>query len=580
MREVITNFGGQIPRMTEYGLPTNFAARATNVKLQSGEVRGIHALSLVHDFGDPAIKSVYRIPHVPVDLWLGFADEHGVVVRSPLVNDSFKRYYWHEPGGPVYYNTEARIAAGNTGANAPYLLGVPAPANAPDIAIAGGTGPVADRAYVYTWVTSYGEEGPPSAPAAASGNNDGTWTIDNFDTAVPDAAQRDVTHINIYRTVTAATGTAEYYFVAQITLATASYDDNSIDTLVAGIGIVLESTFWFPPEAAMDGIVSFPGGIIIGWRENTIFMTVPFRPHAWSPIFSISVEYPVVGIGVTGNTAVVATQGQPVAVTMTTPDTASQQKIEAPEPCLERGSIVGSPEGVFYASQNGLMMFGPAGFANITKDIISKEEWLTQYLPGQTNACRYQTQYIGLTQPGGGYVLDASDARLGFVELAGLSGASMIQNDVWSGEVFLISAGQVFKWDDAETDERLWRWASKRFLFPYEINIGACRLTTKREHFSALTAKPPADPIGTFTPPVTPGAGVPQEVTGSVPTWAAFLLRVYVDGALTLERYVYNSDTIRLPSGFRSDDWQFEIIGARPLAKFEFAETAKELAEA
>ena len=41
-----------------------------------------------------------------------------------------------------------------------------------------------------------------------------------------------------------------------------------------------------------------------------------------------------------------------------------------------------------------------------------------------------------------------------------------------------------------------------------------------------------------------------------------------------------SNDTIRLPDGYKSDDWQFEIIGTRPLVKLEFAETAKELAEA
>jgi hypothetical protein len=565
--------------MTDFGLPPTMAVRATNVKLLSGEVRGIHALSLVKDFGDPAIKSVYRIPAFPVDLWLTFETEHGVVIRSPLVNDSFERFYWHEDGQPIYYNTKARIAAGNTGANAPFLLGVPQPANAPDVTPAGGTANTVTRVYVYTWVSSFGEEGPPSLPTTATTFDDATWTIDNFDVAVPDAAQRDITHINIYRTITSASGNADYYFVAQIPIATLSYADSALDITVAARGQIMESTFWFPPLADLTGIVEFPGGIILGWKGNTLHMSVPYRPHAWSPLFQVSASHPIVGVGVAGNTAVLATEGMPAAVTMTTPETASLQKIEAAEPCLERGSVVGSPEGVYYASQNGLMVFGPSGFQNITKDIVSKEEWLTRYVPSQTNACRYQTQYIGLSQPGKGYVLDSTDLRVGFVELAGLSGASMIQNDVWSGEVYLVAAGQVFKWDDAATGQLLWRWASKRFQFPYEINIGACRLFTHKEGFGDLAPIPVDAVLGTFTPPLTPGDGAPETVVGVVPAWAAFLLRVYVDGQACVERYVWSNETISLPSGFKSDDWQFEILGARPLVKFEFAETAKELAE-
>lgn len=577
MREVITGFGGQLPRVTSYGLPTNMAARATNAKLVSGEVRGIHSLSTVHDFSDIAITNAFRIPFSPADLWLGFEDPDAVVVRSPLVNDGFKRYYIHEPGLPVRYNTEARIVAGDPA----FLLGVPQPGSACAIAsIVGGAVPVATRVYTYTFVSAYGEEGPPAAPSAeGTGNDDATWNLDTISAAVPDASERNITLKNIYRTVTAASGNADFYFVAQIPIADTTYADTKTDLEVASLGIVLESTFWFPPEADMEGMTSFPGGVLLGWRDSTVFMTVPYRPHAWNPLYNVSAEFPVVGIGVTGTTAVLATQGKPAAITMTAPENAALQKIEAAEPCLSRGSVVGTPEGVYYASQNGLMFFGTSGFANATQGMITKEEWLAQFAPTTLRACRYQTDYIGLTQPGVGYVISGADQQQGLIELSDLLGASNIQNDIWSGEVYLIANGQVFKWDDATTTEVAWRWATKRFFFPYEINIGAIRLGTQQRYYSLLAVKPDADSLFVATPDAVAGMGAPANTIPALPGWAIFVLRVYRDGGLVLVRYVTDADTIRLPADTKSQDWQFEIWGRYPMAKLEFAETAKELAE-
>lgn len=563
-----------MPRLTPFGLPDQMAVRATNCKLNSGEVRGINALATLHDFGNNAIKKAFRIPGSP-DIWMGFEDPDAVVVRSPVTNDTFKRYYWHEPGGRVYYNTEARIANGDPA----FKLGIPQPDQDPTVTPSGGTGPTVTRAYVYTFVSAYGEEGPPSNPITNSGNNDGTWAIANLDTTPSEAADRNITHKNIYRTVTSITGTADYYLVAQVTLATTSYNDTEIDSIVAGRGQNLLSAQWFEPETDMDGMVGFPNGVLLGWRDSDIFMTVPFRPHAWNPLYTVSVKQPIVGIGVTGNTAVVCTQGPPSAITMNVPEAAALQEIQAPEPCLSRGSIIGTPAGVFYASQNGLMFFGPNGFDNITREILSEDEWERDYNPGELRATRHQTQYIGITQPGTGYVLDSAELRQGFVELANLGSVSNLFDDIWTGEVYLMSNGVVYLWDEPQSAQLVWRWASKRWLLPYEANVGAVRLTGHKSAFEGLPATPGGSQVAFVTVPPS-GGGPTMSPPVDPPTWAGYTLRVYADNKLCYTRHVnkYN-ETLKLPTGFKSTDWLFEVVGRIPLVKLEWAETAKELAQ-
>lgn len=580
MRGVVTGFGGQAPRLTPFALPDQLAQKATNTKLASGAVHGIHQLTLVKDFVDTSIVKAFRIPSTPNDTWMGFQSLDAVVARTPVTNDSFERFYWHEPGGRILYNTKARIIAGNTGGDAPYWLGVPQPVATPAVSPTGGSGTTVTRSYVYTFVSAFGEEGPPSNPSpATNGFDNGTWNLSGLDAAPADAANRNITKVRIYRTVTSITSNADFYFVAEINVGTTTYADTQTDLTVASVGRNLTSTFWFPPPAPLDGFCEFPNGVFLAWKDSTIYMSVPYRPHAWNPTWAVSAKYPIVGIGVSGNTAVVATTGPPSALTMNTPDNASFTEIQATEPCKSRGSIIGSPEGVYYASQNGLMFFGPSGFDNITREILTKDEWLRDYNPASLRACRYEMSYIGITTPGLGYIFTGTDQRQGFVELNDLLGASNIQNDVWTGEVYLLSAGRVLKWDDITQPEFLWRWASKRWKMPYAINVGAVRIACQPQHYASLPVKPAEASFGeVFTPPVG-NTGAPNTVTGPPPDWAAFTLRVYANGGLVLQRYVNSSDTIRLPSGFKSDDWQFEILGRRPMEKFEWAETEKELAQ-
>lgn len=83
------------------------------------------------------------------------------VAANPLADNSDRRIYYTGDGEPRVTNY-SRVAAGAP----PYVLGIPSfPAIASTYSAAsGGTGLDQDRAYVYTYVTPWGEEGPPSTP--------------------------------------------------------------------------------------------------------------------------------------------------------------------------------------------------------------------------------------------------------------------------------------------------------------------------------------------------------------------------------------------------------------------------------
>ena len=102
-------------------------------------------------------------------------------------------------------------------------------------------------------------------------------------------------------------------------------------------------------------------------------MSEAYHWHAWPDAYKYATETPIVGLGVIGQTCVVCTQGYPATVTGSKPATCSFTKATADEPCLSRGSIVSTPQGVIYASQNGLVLVGPNGIQNVTEKLITRE---------------------------------------------------------------------------------------------------------------------------------------------------------------------------------------------------------------
>ena len=69
--------------------------------------------------------------------WLEFLDQDTNVLRTPVVDDSFQRYYFASPSQPPSYNTYQRIATGQPA----FYLGVPAPPIAPTLAAVNGGNP-------------------------------------------------------------------------------------------------------------------------------------------------------------------------------------------------------------------------------------------------------------------------------------------------------------------------------------------------------------------------------------------------------------------------------------------------------
>lgn len=498
---VINHFGGMMPRYGVQQIPAQAASLVENAILLSGELRGIHNKQRVIDLREIPypIARVYRAQYSDGGAsWITFPDDTIDMVKGPLVNDAYDRYYITSDTDSPRMSPLARLANGDPS----YLLGIPGPFNAPTV-IPDDSGVFEDRivtrAYVYTFVSAFGEEGVPSEATIAEGKDDDVWQLSGMDTTVPDAAERNITHKNIYRTVTASSGSVAYQFVMKIPLAQATFNDN-LDTEEVGINSVINCFDHDAPPGDLRGLVAHPNGFLVAFHGRDLYFSKPYLPHAWPVDYVLSTVDPIKGLGIFGTSIVVATDGFPYVATGVRPDQMTFTKAQTAEPCISgRRGVVSMPFGVYYPTDDGLFLIGPNGFSLATTQLLTKREWQRDFSPWSLQAVRWQNQYVGFYDFSSGLMFDPSEPNAALVKLGSVWEHSVIQQDPFSGAVWLVEGNIVYEWNPAFGVPTTYRWVSKEFVTPKPVNFGACKFE------GGLISQPPSGgippPGGTPIPP-------------------------------------------------------------------------------
>lgn len=575
----VQSFGGMIPAVDDRLLPDDNASNATNLWLYSGDLQGIRVPRSIYTLVNPNARYAFRIPkgasdvaHIVDSYWLEFADVDTLVVKSPLTNSADPAYYFASPSAVPMYTTLSRIVA----AQASLILGIPAPAIAPTVSSSGGvSGTNVTRAYVYTWVTAYGEEGPPSPPSTLhTGKIDDTWAIGVTAPGGGVTTGRNITKVNVYRTVTSASGLAQFYFVTQFVIATTTYNDTIADTLVSAAGQLLSAGDgttgpWTPPPSDLVGIVSMSNGILVGWRGNEIWFSEPYRPWAWPVGYQISTSYDIVGIAAVGQSIVIGTEGNPWYCTGNHPSNMVLNMIPSAEPCISRGSFVATPGAIYYASPNGLISVTPGNAVNATRKFITKADWSAllnlsqmravvlnqgyyvfsgvQELAFQADAFQtdaFQQEDESSTRDGA--YLDLQDSRVGVTHLHAATATFNVMQDLWTGEVLLLRDGQI-QLLDITADQQMgsYIWTSKIFVLPQPENLGAMKVIYEL-------------PVGVISPTST--------------------LKLYCDGKLQMTKMLpATRHVFKLPSGYKGSEYQFDIEGTLVIKSVEIASSVDQL---
>ena len=633
-------FGGMIPRHGEQVIPDVSATQATNTLLLSGELRSLNSSQIVQDLRSVTedVERVFRVvSDTGVYNWVTFPDKSVDFLKGPLVNDAFDRYYWTSENDKPRMNTRQNIIDGDPG----FLLGIPQPVNAnlPDLPFevtpdgSGTAGLQVTRAYTYTYVSAFGEEGMPIDAVVATGDQDDVWQLTGMVDAstLPDASERNIVSINIYRTITSVTGSVDYHLVDKIPVSQTTYDDTADTNKISGNRLI-ESETWAVPPDGLIGIVAHPNGFLIGFDGRDLYFSEPYRPHAWPAGYVLSTQDYIKGLGVYGTSVAVCTAGFPYIASGIRPDGITMTKAQTPDPCLStRRGVVSMPFGVYYPSDNGLTLISQGGFTNATKKLITKTEWQRDYSPSQIRAVRWQSQYVGFYEFDAGFMFAPDEPVAAFVELDAVWRQEAIQTDIFTGAVLLLRDKVVYEWNPAFGYPVTYIWKSKEFITPKPVNFSACKfeydagvnITPEEikdfvdfnlQRFGVIVNDPPPDtpptdgryPLNPFNfgplvsvrkietlpafvppPPILPENSFPFHRSPLYPTWIydsdggtavdTLTFNMYADNELIHSVVIEDEDVYRLPDGYKSKMWHFEFIGNVHVKSFKVAETGKEL---
>ena len=171
------------------------------------------------------------------------------VVPGPIADDAFDRLYWTGQTFPRMASS-TQITTGGSGAypRSSFRLGIEAPANTPAAASPTGTDDGTQikysTAYVYTFVSAFGEEGPPSAVSNVVTKVDGqSVVVSNLSTAAAKSNTNYGSGVGTKRIYRSNTGsnTTDFQFVAEVSMATTSYTDSTNNDQLGEV--IIPSTF-------------------------------------------------------------------------------------------------------------------------------------------------------------------------------------------------------------------------------------------------------------------------------------------------------------------------------------------------
>lgn len=543
----------------------------SNSTLYSGQLRAIREPTLLQGgFVTNPVRRHFRIKQVGGSTFLHFVsdDPRVELVKSPLLNDSFDRWYLFQPGQPPKMSTFSRMASAvgdlepgaQTSASQPvfYPLKVPGPTNAPSTLAVPGTSQIEEtRVYVISYITEFGEESEPSPPSSVTVSVDGQVQLSNLISPDGTLQGRNFTHIRVYRSVTGVQSAA-LHFVADIPYNVTAWLDESSSYDIAYNQVLSE--YNTQPVDGLMGVRVHPSGALAAFRGREIFFSRPYLPHAWPDSWRLALPDEIVAIEVLGQNLLVMTTGNPALIYGNYPSSVGIMRYPFKMPCRGYNTVVGGNGGVYYASDDGLARFTGEGVSIYTLPAIAPAEWRAIFRDRVAFATRYGTQYVACNATGQGLVIDEEGQVPSVIALDELPAGAVFCSDTHSGDALMAVGNAVYVWDGADGQETAYTWRSKEFYTADPVNFEAVSVEL-RPRETPWTGSAALGTLLNYPGPIN---------------WASqVLLRVFADGKKVFEDPVGHRTQVLLTHGFLATVWQVEIVGCCRVDRVTMAQASK-----
>lgn len=478
-----TRFSGIAPAISPRLLGDQFGQIAENIDFERGnlkpvKVNGESVWNLSTNSSKYSIY-YYETP-LPNEYWLEWPEDYVKAVPGPIPGDVEYRLYWTGDGYPKY-GTFDLITSSRPYPGAWYKLGVPAPESAPDVVIEGALDeeidPIEEYAWVYTYVTKFGEEGPPSYasnPLVEFTPTTQTAVVTCLAYAGVDAGQMAFGggKIRLYRSNTGSQLTF-FQFVGELPYAAVvTFRDNLLD---AQLGEVLPSDTWIGPpdgntalypDGSLQGLIPVANGVFAGHVGKRLCMSEAYLPHAWPIGNRITLERDIVAIGTTANGIVALTDGKPYFVTGVEPSAMTAITIDLAQACMNKFSVVDMGDYLLYAGPDGLCAVSGGEGRVVTKGLIDIEAWRSEYFPDRCKAFLWEGVYVACDpESDKAWVYDprASEAALSWTDSTVVNEMRGGYTKLKDGELYLIDNWEIVPFQTGDTNKTT-LWKSKQYV--------------------------------------------------------------------------------------------------------------------
>lgn len=578
----ITGCSGEIPRITPRLLPEAAAQFASNVRLEDGSLMPVRQAALRHTFTDTftgPIKTIY----LHGEDWLAWE----TVVNAapgPVAQD---RLYYTGDGypkmrvGSIIYPLEIIAPI------LPITAGISGTATSEDITT---------RLYAYTWVTGFGEESEPSALTDPIDWKPGqTVTLSGFQSTPPG---RNITKQRIYRSQSTASSGTSLFFIAERDSSSSPFTDNIAPE---DFGEVLPSLDWNRPPETLAGLVPFINGMMIAFDGKDLYISEPYRPHAWPEKYRLTMDFNIVALGTYGTTIVVMTDGLPYIVQGTAPENLQQEKVEKNYPCINARGVVDLGYGIAYPTQDGLVIASSGGFSIATGALMTRNDWRRlspeTFVAGQYNG-RYFASYAyvedGIDTVYGTIILDLTGSTPFLIRASRY--ATAMYFDVKQSALFMVNDMAVYEWDAVGMQPEVMRYMTKPYVLPKPETYGAMLIEAHAptleeqaeyavtqqaiaEHNAAIYAI--GDLLGSMDSVENDLWPVNGDALGNYVPPKVATIHVYASNDAGDMGLVFTTEAInqvvRMPSIPRARKWQVEVIGTLQIDQIQAATTPREL---
>ncbi|EBU9317249.1 hypothetical protein DMO52_23305 [Salmonella enterica subsp. enterica serovar Amager] len=472
----IISMHGEMPRILPHMLPDGYSALAQNCHFRFGVITPVNDDQKSEVIFDMNPETLFLYSQNKWFTWSGIVD----VVRSPVAQDPYGRVYYTDGQYPKV--TSAQIATSGSGpypANS-YRLGVPAPESAITCSVLNPPpveGTEEDdvtedetRFYTQTFVTAYGEEGPPGPQSSELTVKQG-GSVD-LTMQPPPLQNSNITRRRIYRSVSGG-GNADFLLVTELDAGVLSFHD---DLLAEQLGPALETWHYVMPPDNMTGLCMMANGIAAGFAGNEVMFSEAFLPYAWPDSYRQTTDDDVVAIAPIGTALVVATKGQPYLFSGVSPSNISGVKLPLMQACVSRQSMVVMDGFVLYAGTNGLVSVSGDGNALIaTEKILSPEQWRDMFNPSSVKAYQYRGEYVArYTKTDGSqavFIFSPQDMDIRHMRMT----FDTAYNDTSTDTLYLVKGRELSVSQGANTPLPL-VWRSKTFIAQENTSFSCLRI--------------------------------------------------------------------------------------------------------